>query len=65
MKNCKHEAIILFPTNIELKFDNIVIKDLEEAEIRCLDCNKMIPNEDMHLYPPNKRFVGMPKDLIE
>jgi len=62
---CKHREIILYPTNIENKFGNIVIKDLEEAEIRCRNCNKPIANEDMHLYAPNKRFVGIPKGVLE
>lgn len=62
---CLHTEIILYPSNIDNKFGNIVIKDLEEAEIRCKGCNKVIANEDMHLYPPNKRFVGIPKGIVE
>lgn len=62
---CNHKEIILYPTNIDTSFGNIVIKDLEECEIRCRDCNKVIANEDMHLYPPTKRYVGIPKGFLE
>ena len=63
--NCKHEEILLFPEDIVNKDDNIVIKDMDNCLVVCKNCNKEIPNEDVYLYPANKKFVGIPKGLIE
>lgn len=63
--NCKHEEIILFPEDIKNIDDRIVIKDIENCLVVCRSCDKVIANEDVELYPSNKRFVGIPRDLVD
>lgn len=63
--DCKHEEAILYPTNIEIVNGNVVIKDLENCDVFCKNCRKPMAYEDIHYIDPSKRFVGVPKRVLD